>query len=82
MHCRICGETEGIEYYQHKRQSLCKHCAKDTPKKMGRLDFDQKYWGRGWQEVPNSTRSEFYSDYLASSDSFAKYVDNTTSEVM
>lgn len=80
MHCRICGEEERAEYYPSKRQALCRSCAGDTPRKMPRSTFDKRYWGRELSTVPEGTRREFYSDYLACSGSFARYVEDTTAD--
>jgi hypothetical protein len=76
MYCRICGDEANVRYYPRKRQALCRHCAKDTPAKVDRATFDKLYWGK--DDVPESTKREFYADYLASTcGSVASYVDAT-----
>lgn len=85
MYCRICGVTDDevrIQYYPNKRQALCRHCAKGTPSKVGRIEFDRLYWaGATENDPPESTRREFYSDYLASRhSSVASYLAATTSK--
>lgn len=78
MYCRICGSLNNVRYYATKRQSLCRFCAKDTPEKVGRSTFDKQYWGAD-VDVPESTRREFYSDYLSSSETVTDYIASTTS---
>jgi hypothetical protein len=90
MYCRICGHTHGLKFYPAKRQTLCKFCAKDTPAKVGRLEFDQAYWTPSIADngdtvacdAPESTRREFYADYLTSNDNLAEYIAHTTSARM
>ena len=79
MYCRICGDEDRVKFYPAKRQSLCPHCAKDTPANVGREAFDAKYWATG-DDVPQAIRRDFYEDYLASRhSSVAKYLEATTS---
>lgn len=79
MYCKICGSTHNVMFYLDKgMQSLCDKCAPETPDKIGRSEFDQKYWGENYQEVPNSTRKEFYDDYRTSTHTFEEYVIATT----
>ena len=79
MYCRICGTEDGIQYYLKKRQSLCRDCAKETPNKVGRATFDKIYW-RNEGDVPESTKREFYDDYLHSTyGSVASYMKATCS---
>lgn len=87
MYCRICGETNGIQYYPSKHNTLCRHCAKDTPRKVSRETFDREYWksddhNEGPDSVPESTKREFYSDYLASTHTLPEYIERTTSYAM
>lgn len=76
-YCRICG-AEGAKFYGAKRLTLCKGCAKDTPTKICREDFDRYYWGNEFQNVPDSIRREFYEDYLFSTDDVDSYIIATT----
>ena len=82
IYCNICGlsEEEKVRYYPEKRQSLCADCAKHTPSKIGRTEFDRKYWGVKFAETPEGIRKEFYSDYLTSGSSFTKYKQETVSQ--
>jgi hypothetical protein len=78
MYCRICGDEKDVRYYATRRQSLCRSCAKDTPRKVGRESFDRVYWA-GDEHCPESVRREFYLDYLASNHgSVASYAQATS----
>ncbi len=81
MQCRICGEERGVSYHADKRQTLCAFCAADTPSKVGGNQFDRLYWGVEFGTVPESTRREFYDDYLASTHNVPDYIRATTSVV-
>lgn len=80
-YCRVCGTEDGVEFRESKRQSLCVSCNKETPRKVGRDAFDKRYWGAHLDEVPMSTRREFYSDYLTSDCSLEKYIETTTTRL-
>jgi len=60
--------------------SLCADCLKGTPAKVGRLAFDDAYWGPAatYADVPERTRQEFYADYLASMCDLESYKAQTT----
>jgi hypothetical protein len=78
MPCRICGD-EKAEYRERSRMTLCRSCHKTTHAKVGREAFDLEYWGSDWESVPHSIRSEFYSDYRASTfKSVAEYRHETS----
>jgi hypothetical protein len=81
MYCRVCGDENGVRFRPACRQSLCGPCAKDTPKKASRESFEKRYWGAELKNVPNSTRDEFWSDYLASTKTLVEYIDATTTTV-
>lgn len=81
MYCRICGTENGLKYYPRKLQTLCYACAEDTPAKVGREKFDREYWGTELPNVPESTRREFYEDYLCSTHTLPAYILATTSTV-
>lgn len=76
--CRICGHESAV-WRPSKRQSLCKSCNADTPRKARRSEFDRRYWGAELESVPIGTRREFYADYLASSSTLPDYIERTTS---
>lgn len=80
MLCCVCGATDNVGRYWDKRQVLCDACATDTPDKVSRTMFDRLYWGVDYETVPVSMRREFYSDYLASTDTLDEYVIATTSD--
>lgn len=80
MYCRICGD-ETATYRPSKRQTLCDSCSKDTPVKVSRSSFDAQYWHND-TSVLESTKREFYEDYLASECTLPEYIKATTSEVM
>lgn len=78
IECRICGMNHGgVEYRQDARQYLCRDCYRDTPAKIGREEFDRAYWSNP-EDVPASTKREFYSDYLASTHDLKGYIKATT----
>lgn len=79
MYCRICGTEENVAYHAAQRQALCRDCKRDTPPKVSRAAFDLAYWKREDGTVdpsdpPEGIRREFYEDYLASSDTLARYI--------
>ena len=88
MLCRICGNEEDVQINFDYLMALCPSCVREaeengTEAKMSRVDFEAKYWvtedGTNYtEEVPMSTRREFYSDYLSSLGTFAKYVIDTS----
>ena len=77
MPCKICGDPI-TRWRPENRQTLCNSCAADTPRKIGRSEFDRKYWGPDFEEVHPETRREFYEDYLTSSQNFRDYQESTT----
>lgn len=77
MNCHVCGDDRTAEYRPAKRQSLCRDCNSSTPRKVSRTTFDAHYWNND-PSVPESTRREFYADYLASTDTLAGYIAATT----
>lgn len=93
MECAICGSEGGevkvagqiikIEVKLHLDkgcQVLCDLCADQTPEKISKHRFDVAYWGENYQEVPTSTRKEFYDDYRTSTHNFEEYVAATKSD--
>lgn len=78
MQCRVCGSTDNMATYSNQRVSMCSVCVNETPRKMGRTEFDRTYWGIGFEKVSDGIRREFYSDYLVSVLSFGEYLDTTT----
>lgn len=79
MYCRICGTEKSLKYYPRKLQTLCPPCAADTPAKVSKETFDREYWGVELPNVPESTRAEFYDDYLCSTHMLPEYILATTS---
>ena len=79
MPCKICGDPNAT-YQSIKRQVLCSACSRSTPPKMARSLFDRLYWGNEVESVPQSTRREFYEDYLTSNYNFRDYQQTTTKE--
>jgi len=77
--CKICGSSDG-QYCSTKLQVLCKHCSRETPRKVGRDSFDARYWV-GCKDVPESTKREFYIDYLRSGETLTSYIRSTQQEV-
>lgn len=75
MSCIICG-TEGAHWRPSKRQTLCRECSAETPRKVSRAKFNRVYWGA--EPVSAAIAREFYSDYLASTCSLAQYIRETT----
>jgi hypothetical protein len=67
-----------VEWRPSKRQNLCDPCNAETPRKVSREAFEKRYWGARVNEVPNSVRYEFWSDYLTSSETLANYITTTT----
>lgn len=82
MYCQICGiRSEDVKHRVTKHRRMCDACSKETPRKAGRVAFDRKYWGVGVDSVPPSTKREFYSDYLSSTQTLDAYIDATTEEL-
>lgn len=81
MYCRVCGDERNVSYRPRSRQSLCDSCASDTPHKVSRSAFDTEYWHDD-PTVCESTKREFYSDYLSSTHTLAQYIAATVNEVM
>jgi hypothetical protein len=85
-YCRICGDEKNVRYRPAQGQSLCNSCWQDTPAKVSRESFERAYWKRddgsdGREDVPESTRREFYADYLASTNTLKDYLASTTSSI-
>jgi hypothetical protein len=80
MDCQICGDNKEVAYRPSSKQALCPTCAKETPRKVTRAEFDKQYWDKD-AEVPESTRREFYSDYLSSTNTLPEYIKATTSNI-
>lgn len=78
MYCQVCGSEKDLKYYSNKRQTLCHACTEDTPAKVGREKFDKEYWGSELPNVLESTRREFYEDYLRSTHTLPEYLEATT----
>ena len=76
MQCSICG-SDKAKYYVKQRQVLCRSCLADTPEKLSKSEFDQKYWGSP-EEVSSFIRIQFYDDYKASNLNFDDYKKQTT----
>ena len=82
MHCNICGDDRTAHYRPNQRQVLCDHCAENTPAKVSRSEFDKAYWNEPEAEQPpESTKREFYSDYLTSCNTLREYITATTAEI-
>ncbi len=86
MSCRICGDENNTKYYATKRQTLCRSCSKHTPAKVSRVVFDSEYWwnaeAQQLEHAPESTKREFYQDYLSSGHASVKsYAEATTSSI-
>ena len=78
MSCRICGNTKA-RYCSTKLQYLCKTCNQGTSPKVSRSCFEAVYWAaEGANAVPNSTRTEFYQDYLSYKGTLAEYIEATS----
>jgi hypothetical protein len=80
MYCKVCGDERDVQYYPAKRQTLCPTCAAETPRKVSRRAFDAAYWD-GEDDCPESTRREFYEDYLHSDSTLEDYIERTVSVV-
>jgi hypothetical protein len=74
MYCKICGDERNVAYRPAARQSLCDSCSADTPAKIGRVNFDRWYWDGRAGEVCESTKRDFYEDYLRSNHTFDQYL--------
>ena len=82
LSCRICGVV-GASWRMGKRQPLCKGCARTTPNKVSKHQFERAYWPGTRAErdaVPFGVKREFYADYLAQSCTLLQYIEQTTSE--
>ena len=80
MTCRICGSEQDVKFYDGRRGALCASCAKDTPAKVSRAEFDAAYWDEA-DDVEEATRAAFYEDYRASTYSLEVYIEKTTTPV-
>jgi len=79
MICRICGSDNQITFYWTHMMAMCRLCHAHGPPPIPYADFDDRYWS-GSDDVPYSTRKEFYSDYKTSGLSFERYCEETTNE--
>ena len=78
-YCKVCGDDRTAEYRPAQLQTLCNRCAENTPRKASRAGFDAAYWtGGDLATIPESTKREFYSDYLTSAHTLKKYINATT----
>ena len=77
MSCRVCGHSVA-EFRPRSGLVLCQACHADTPAKVGRQEFDRRYWGADLLQVPEATRREFYSDYLHSACTLDRYIAETS----
>ena len=81
MTCFICGAEKNLSKRAIFGRSICRECNKDTPVKVSRSYFDRVYWAGGdANTVPESTKREFYADYLASSNNLTEYKNSTTTQ--
>lgn len=86
-YCRICGDIKTARPRGMNRGSLCDYCAKDTPAKVSRAEFEAEYWkdenGKSNPgSVPDSIRREFYADYRGSKHELPEYIKATAGEAM
>lgn len=80
MSCQICATPYEVQRYKTKG-TLCKNCAKTTPRKANRRHFDKAYWGAKYEEVSEGTRKEFYRDYVTSTHTVKEYIEVTTHQL-
>lgn len=78
--CRVCG-SDKAKYSILRLQYICDKCKKTTPKKVGRESFDRYYWDGKQDQVPASTRRDFYEDYLTSDCTLEAYKKATTTNI-
>jgi len=79
MVCRICGSDNTIVFYLTHMMAMCRPCHAQGVQPIPYADFDDRYWSSA-DDVPCSTRKEFYSDYKTSGLSFERYCEETTNE--
>ena len=77
MYCIICGTEENLVVKNHRH--ICNDCAQGMPRKVSRSSFDKAYWRGKANDVPESTKREFYADYFASYHTVSAYIEATTS---
>lgn len=80
MYCKICGDEMNVRYYPSKHNSLCPCCASDTPRKV-RFELFNRIYFAGDRDCPESTRKEFYTDYLSSKYNLRDYMAKTISDI-
>ena len=78
-YCKVCGDETTARYRLGARQTLCDGCGKDTPRKATRESFDAFYWNGDSETPPESTKQDFYEDYLRSANTLKEYRKATTS---
>jgi hypothetical protein len=78
--CRVCGAgpERGTQFSSKHGMALCILCEQDTPIKVTMDEFNRLYWGAGFENVPLSTRREFFSDYMTSTLTLKQYIMSTT----
>ena len=76
MQCLICG-GEGGQVREEQQLVLCDSCMDGTPAKVGKAEFIAGYFA-GDHGVGAHIAREFYSDYLASKNTLAEYIEKTT----
>ena len=79
MTCRICGSDDATTR-ANEIGTVCDLCNRQAKRRviLSREDFDLRYWGSDYGDVPRSIRSEFYSDYCASGLGFERYQRETS----
>jgi len=70
--CKVCGDETTAEYRFRSHLTLCDGCHRETPAKVSRETFEKRFFGI--EEVPPSTRREFYEDYKYSKCTLAQYI--------
>ena len=82
MHCFICASEKNLITRKDIFKTVCKECNKSTPTKVNREAFDTAYWGKtlAASQIPESTKREFYADYLASTHNLKAYLSATTTQ--
>ena len=75
--CNICGSMINARYRAGKRQTLCTHCANNTPDKVDFDTFRFTLWTpeerTEYGRVPASIERAFYSDYIRSMQDLTDY---------
>ena len=71
--CWICGDEHTARFRPRLRRTVCDGCAHGMKPKVSRERFDEVYWGPE-SGIPESTRREFYEDYLSSTGTLDEYM--------